>query len=130
MTKEEYQRRIVALHSGLPEASSKLQEEQVRRQELELTIDHRLGCDFPSERREELWAVQQRIDRKRGRLLFQHLLRRLLPGGLERSAKGLASLVVDEYSKQLSREELEAFLGESEVQNPSLPVARARRPSR
>jgi hypothetical protein len=77
LTDEEYEKKIIALHRDLPPVSSRVQERQVRRLELDLSIDHRLGRDFPRSKREALWAIQQQVEKKRGRLLFKYLLRKL-----------------------------------------------------
>lgn len=108
----EYDRRIVRLHEAQSERPSREEDRELRRRELDLKIDHRLGRDFPSERREALWDVAQRVERRRPLLLARHLLRRLWPMGLERGAADLADYMIDEYAKVLTPQELEAFLGD------------------
>lgn len=122
LTDEEYEKKIIELHSNQPPAPSREQDKQIRRQELELAIDHRLGRDFPSHRREALWSIQQRVERKRLRLLFKYLLRRFFAKGLARDAQGLASYLVDEYAKVLNKAELESYFGKEEAQRPALPI--------
>jgi hypothetical protein len=73
----------------------------VRRSELELAIDHRLGVEFPRERRDALWAIHERVQRRRGRLLLWHLVSRIMPGVLERRATRLAGFLTSEYGKVL-----------------------------
>lgn len=119
---EEYDRRIVALQSALPPVPSRRQRIDVRRAELDLAINHRLGRNFPAERREALWAIQNRVESKRVRLLMKHLVRRLFTRSLVRDAQGLAGYLVDEYAKVLSTNELESFFGPEEVHSPGLPV--------
>lgn len=111
---EEYDRRVVALHKHLPPVPSPEQQRQVRRSELELAIDHRLGVEFPRERRDALWAVHERAERRRVRLLLWHMMSRLIPGVLERRASRLAGFLTNEYAKVLSPEELELFLGDDD----------------
>lgn len=118
----EYDRAIVALHSGLPPKPSRDLDRQTRRRALDLAIDHRLGRHFPHDRREALWAIQQRVDRRRGRLLFKYLLRRFLARGLARDAQGLARGLVAEYATVLTPAELEAYFGAEEARHPALPV--------
>jgi hypothetical protein len=122
---EDYDRKIVALHVGLPPIPSQEQQRQVRRAELDLAIDHRLGLDFPSERRNALWAIQEKVEKRRGRLVFRYLLRKLLPGSVEKGASGLAGYLMAEYGKVLTREELECFFGEAEARDPQLPINRS-----
>ncbi len=94
----------------------------MRRQELDLAIDHRLGRDFPQERREALWAIQQRIEKKRLRLGLKYLFRKLFAKSLARDAQGLAGYMVDEYAKAMTKTELESFFGLQEGQRPALPI--------
>jgi hypothetical protein len=122
LTGEEYDRRIVALHSGLPAIPSREQDRQVRRAALDLAVDHRLGRDFPRDRRNALWAVQDRLDRKRAKLMAAYLLKRLFGQSLAPQARGLAGYVVDQYATVLNPSELESFFGAEEVRSPGLPV--------
>jgi hypothetical protein len=122
LTDDEYERRIVELRRGLPPMPTKAEDGALRRRELELAIDHRLGRDFPRERRDALWTLQQRIEKKRLRLGFKHLLRRLFGQPLVRDAQRLAGYAVDEYAKVLSALELERFLGVPDGQRPALPI--------
>lgn len=121
LTGAEYDQAIVALHTGLPPKPGRDLDRQVRRRALDLAIDHRLGRDFPRDRREALWAVQQRMDRRRGRLLFKYLLRRFLAKALARDAEGLARDVVAAYATVLSPAEIEAYFGPEESRRPGLP---------
>ncbi len=126
LTDDEYERRIIELRRGLPPMPTKAQDEAIRRRELELGIDHRLGRNFPRERRDALWTVQQRIEEKRLRLGFKHLLRRLFGQLLARDAQRLAGYAVDEYAKVLTGPELERFLGVPEGRQPRVSRRRAR----
>jgi len=119
---EEYEKKIMALYSGLPPVPSREQESEVRRKELELTIDHRLGRDFPRLKREALWAIQQQVEKKRGRLIFKYVLRKIFYKGLIRDALGLAGYLVEEYAKVLNQRELDSFFGPEEARHPGLPV--------
>lgn len=122
LTDEEYEKRIVELHRRLPPMPTKDQDREVRRLELDLAIDHRLGRDFPRERREALWAVQQRVEKKRLRLGVKYLLRKLFAKGLPGDAQSLAGYMVDEYAKVLTKPELESFFGLREGERPTLPI--------
>jgi hypothetical protein len=121
---EEYDRRVVRIHEGRPPVPSRDEDRELRRAELDLAIDHRLGRDFPAERREQLWQVAQDVERRRLRLIGKHLLGRLLrrrEPGPEKAANRLAGWMVDRYAEVLDERELEAFfeLGRGE---PRLPV--------
>ena len=122
LTDEEYDKQIIGLQRGMPSTLSSEQELQIRRQELELAIDHRLGRDFPRSKREALWAIQQKVDKKRFRLIFKYMLRKFFTSSLARDAQGLAGYLVHEYAKVLSQKELESFFGAEESRHPALPI--------
>ncbi len=119
---EEYDKRVVALHANLPTVLSREMERQVRRDELEITIDYRLGCAFPKDKRDLLWKVQERVEKKRVRLIFKYIFRRIFKKVFVHGARNLAGYLVDEYAKVLSQEELEMFFGKEEAENPTLPI--------
>jgi hypothetical protein len=122
LSDREYERQIVALYSGLPPIPSKQVRENVRRRELELAIDHRLGQDFPKERREALWDIQQQVEKKRIRLVLYWLLHFFSYKWLYRRANRLAGYLVDEYAKVLTKDELQAFFDLGENEQPTLPI--------
>ena len=122
LTVEEYERKIIELHSGLPRMPTKDQDRQVRQMELNLAIDHRLGRDFPPERREALWKIQQRVEKKRLWLALKYPLRRLFAKSLARDAQGLAGFLVDEYAKVLTQSEVKSFFDLQEGERPALPI--------
>jgi len=122
LSDEEYERKIVELHRGLPPMPTKEQDRDVRRQELELAIDHRLGRDFPPERREALWAAKERVEKKRLWLGVKFVFRKLMPKSLAKSVDALAGYMVDEYAKVLSKDELNSFFGLREGERPTLPI--------
>lgn len=101
---------------------TKEQDEAVRQAELNLAIDHRLGREFPSERRQALWAIRQRVEKRRLRLGLKYLFRRLFGKNLARDAQGLAGYMVDEYAKVLDEAELESFFGLRKGERPKLPI--------
>lgn len=119
---EEYDKRVVALHENLPSTLSREMERQLRREELEAMIDYRLGCNFPKEKRDLLWKVQERIEKKRTLLMFKYLFRHLFKKSFVQNAQNLTGYLVDEYAKVLSKEELEMFFGQNEAADPALPI--------
>lgn len=118
----EYGRRIVELYAGLPTKPDKEEEARVRRQELDLTIDHRLGKDFPQEKREALWRIQQQVEKKRVRLVLHWLASFISYKPLYKRANRLAGFLVDEYAGVLTKEEMKAFFGLEENEKPTLPM--------
>lgn len=107
---EEYERRVVALYSGAPPLPDENQDRALRRQELDLQIDHRLGVDFPADRRAQLFEVQCGLDQVGPASLLRYALGRLLPSFLVRHARFLAEDTVRAYGKVLSEGELRQFL--------------------
>ncbi|HEX5336900.1 MAG TPA: hypothetical protein VFW53_00505 [Gallionella sp.] len=122
LSQREYEKCIVALYSELPNARDRQQKREARRRELDLTIDFRLGKEFPKERRDALWDIQQRVESKRLMLMLYWLLRFISHKWLYQKANRVARYVIDEYAKVLSREELQAYFGTEECENPSLPI--------
>jgi hypothetical protein len=122
LSDREYEKRIVALHNKLPTLQNKQVEESVRRCELDLAIDHRLGANFPKERREKLWNIQQQIENKRPRLFIYWLLHFISYRWLYKRANKLAGYLVEEYSKVLTKDELQAFFQLGENERPMLPI--------
>lgn len=111
LTGAEFDRRVAQLHAALPPAPTRDQLRALRRAELDLAIDHRLGERFPTERRDALWRIHERLEKKRGRLVLWHLVKHFVPGALDRRARGLAGYLFDEYRRVLTQPELSAFLG-------------------
>ena len=77
-----------------------------------VSIDNRLGVNFPAERREALWAVQERAEKRRLFLAFKVLLGRLLGRGGSLDGSESARPLVREYAKVLTPAEIERFLGD------------------
>lgn len=116
----EYGRRMVALYEVLPSVPSRARVLELRRKELDILIDHRLGTRFPAERRQALWAVQVRLDRQR-RFGFQVLVTWMLPRTYERDMQGLARRMTREFAKVLSEAELRRFLDVGKEYPPTAP---------
>ena len=119
---EEYERRLVALYSGQPPMPTNAQDQEQRRRQLDLSIDYRLGRNFPTERRAALWEIAQRVEKRRLRLVLWHAVRRLMPGRLAAKANGLAGFMVDEYAKVLSGDEIERYFDLPAGTRPGLPI--------
>jgi|GEM_PF-1142922 hypothetical protein len=122
LSDEEYERQILSLYSSLPPSPSPDQDREVRRQELQLTIDHRLGRDFPAERRSAVWAVRERVEKRRLRLGLRYLLRQFIAKVLVQDAWTLAGYAAEEYAKVLSPQEVKRFLDLKGDEPATLPV--------
>lgn len=122
LTGGQYDRKVIELHGALPPKPTREQDRTVRRAELDIAIDYRLGVNFPGERRDALWAINERVERKRLRLIFKYIFKRIFSKSFQRAPQGIAGYLVSEYAKVLSKAELQAFFGADAVQTPSLPV--------
>lgn len=127
LSDEEYDRRVVELQAHLPPTPSHEQEKQVRHQELELAINHRLGINFPTARRDALWLIKEGVERKRVLLAVKYwvlscLGRSAIPKGLSDDAHGIAGFMVDAFAEVLDEEELRNFFGLEKGERPSLPL--------
>jgi len=106
---------------------SKEEDREIRRKELNLAIDHRLGIKFPQNRRDQLWEVKEHVERRRLSLGLKYvfkkvLMRKAVSKGLVDKANGLAGIMVDEFAKILNTQELYRFFQLKPGEQPSLPV--------
>ena len=122
LTDREYQAAIAHLYSDAPPMPSKDEDRELRRREFALVIDHRLGLDFPKDLRQELWSIQQELEKKRLKLAALSVLGRLPFGALAGKAHSVAQFMVDEYAKVIGREDAEQFFGLAPGEPASLPV--------
>lgn len=114
LTSEEYERRTVALYEAGPGLPSRQEDLLLRRAELDLLVDYRLGMEFPPNRRSELWEAQQVLDKRRA----WHLLHGIITRPSDPSA-AIAAAQVKAFSKVLGPTELRIFfdLREDEIRN-------------
>ncbi len=101
---------------------SKAEDREIRKREFSLMIDHRLGTEFPEDKRDALWRVHQEIERRRIRLAARYLFSRIGFTGRAKRAHSLAEFMVDEYAKVLGRREAELFFGLEKGESPALPI--------
>lgn len=109
LTVEEYERRVVDMYRDGPAMPDRVEELRLRRAEFDLRIDHRLGQDFPAARREQLWAAQQRFDKRR----VWHLFNGLLSPGIFKQGSDvsgpLTAALIAAYAQVLDAAELQQF---------------------
>lgn len=104
----EYEQRMIALHDD-SRWSGPRGDAMIRRQELELSIDHKLGLNFPKDRRDALWKAQQRVHRRHVPVLLTSILGKAF-GSKKPLDEALARLVQREYGRVLEPDELTALL--------------------
>jgi hypothetical protein len=112
ISNEEYDQRVVALHISAA-GHGKDRDRELRRAELNLALDHRLGQDFPADRRRMLWEAHERIERRRRRLALRSLLWLIRTRSIEGAADSLARDLVSAYAQVLTPAELEAFFDDA-----------------
>lgn len=104
ITQEQLDARVLALHNNAPPVPTPHQELQIRHGELNAMIDHKLGTQFPQERRTALWNVQQSLDRKR----LLHVIKGFVTHPL-RPSEALTKPQVKGFAQVLTDNELQAF---------------------
>jgi hypothetical protein len=109
LTDEEYDRAVIELHRGMPPMPTREEDRARRRRALDLAIDHRLGRNFPRERREALWNASERVESKRIWIGLKSLLGTVT--GARAHAEALTRALGREFGKVLTPSELEQFLG-------------------
>lgn len=111
---EEYDRQVIALHRHASLMPTKKEDAVIRRRELDLAIDYRLGVEFPQERREALWAAMQQVEKGRLWLALKYGLRTLfsrgrVPKGLRKEANALVGTMMEACAGVLNERELTSF---------------------
>ena len=109
LTDEEYDRAIVDLHRGMSPMPTRDEDRARRRRALDLAIDHRVGRNFPQDRRDALWAASERLESRRVWLGLKALLG-MVAGG-RAHGQALTKALEREYRKVLTPSELQQFLG-------------------
>lgn len=104
ITQEQLEDRVLALHNNAPPIPTPQQDRHIRHGELNAMIDHKLGVEFPRDRRERLWDVQQRLDRKR----LLHVLKGFVTNPLSPS-EALDKPQIRGFAQVLNENELQAF---------------------
>jgi hypothetical protein len=110
LTQKEFEYSITKLFEGHEEINSDL----IERKELELTIDYRLGINFPKERRDKLWLVHKKIENKRKYILANSLITNLLTHIIgDYKVSKLIRYMLKEYSQVLSTDEMNDFFDQT-----------------
>jgi|SRR5471032_3095441 len=122
LSERDYERQIVDLYSRTPEHAANDTDEALRRRTLDLTIDFRLGRDFPAARRDALWKIHTAVEKRRVRMMFSWLLHAIPFSRLHGKANGVARYLVAEYATVLTDEELALFFDLKKNEHPVLPV--------
>jgi hypothetical protein len=113
LTGREYEKAVIALYTGMNPSPSDREFMEIRRKEINLQIDHKLGVDFPAEKREAVWDVVARLEKKRIGMALGVMVRQALGRKVDINAE--LAKVVDEMitktGKILDKEDMVRFFG-------------------
>lgn len=119
MSEKEYLERISSLYEKIRSEFAVNEDEETllkryRDAEFDLTIEYRLGPDFPIERREALRAVHQHVYNQ-----LEELRKRYISGNLQKQEfvdlmRALTVEMAEKFASLLSQEEMAAFFGQGE----------------
>lgn len=108
ITKQEYEALIVNLF----ENSKNIGEQDLKKAELNLHIDYRLGKNFPNDRREKIWEIYSGIDDKIFKRKAKILILTILPNALRNYFwSNFIHSMEKEFLCVLSKSELESLFG-------------------
>lgn len=123
MREEDYLARLEKffgeLRSEMPQASDQEIFEAFREREFNLTLDFRLGEDFPIERRQALKEIQSQILIRMEELQSAMMMGRMAPADYAAAVQLLVKQILEKYGALLDSEEMEAFLGDG---IPGIPL--------
>lgn len=119
MSEKEYLERISKLYEKIRSESPANENEETllkryRDAEFDLTVEYRLGPDFPVERREALRAIHQHIHNQ-----MEELKKKYLSGNLQKQEfvdlmQALTAEMAEKFASVLTQEEMIAFFGQGE----------------
>ena len=127
MTESEYLGRLSGLYektrADTPSGDPQQIFERYRAAEFELSIDYRLGVDFPDDRRAALRAIWQKALQGTEELKAQFAAHALSGESFIEEMQKLTQTMADQYSAVLSPDETKAFIGSGALSLPIMPEA-------
>jgi hypothetical protein len=126
LSEQEYEQRVAQLYKQAAEgqlsaAPSNL-DETIKEKEFQLTIDYRLGTNFPTEKRTALWNAKQRAEKQKLRLIGKYFQVSLKKRAFADGMQIMLERLIEEFSKILTPDELNAFMALKKGEKPVLPV--------
>lgn len=119
MNEKEYMERISRLYENIRAESTANEDEETlfkryRDAEFDLTVEYRLGPDFPAERREALRAIYQQVH-----IQTEELRKKYMSGDLQKQEfvsrmQALTAEMVEKFAGVLTQEEMTAYFGHGE----------------
>jgi len=119
MNEKEYMERISSLYEKIRAESSADEEEgtlfkRYHDAEFDLTVEYRLGPDFPAERCEALRAVHQQVQNQTEELRNKYASGDLQDQEFVFLMQALTAEMAEKYATVLAQEEMTAFFGHGE----------------
>lgn len=102
-----------------PQASEQAVFEAFRQREFDLTLDFRLGEDFPIERRQALKEIHNQIVIRMEELQSAMVAGRMTPADYAAAVQLIVKQMKEKFGAVLDTEEMEAFLGDG---IPGMPL--------
>ena len=119
MTENEYMQRISGLLEKIRAESGNDEDdaaflERYQEAEFDLTVEYRLGSDFPPDRREALRTVHRRTQEQSAALREKYLSGALPKQDFLEQMQAATAALAKQYAAILTHEELTAFFGHGE----------------
>ncbi|MDH3892696.1 MAG: hypothetical protein OEV49_16665 [candidate division Zixibacteria bacterium] len=123
LTEDEYDRKLSEIHQELASDASRVRPEDFAAREFDLLVDHKLGVDFPEEKRVSLREASMRIHEHQLRLTKRFRDGEFSPQEFAvEIGRAIPAMMAKEYSEILSPDELEQLLGIVDGQAPEMPI--------
>jgi hypothetical protein len=123
MSEKDYLERLGGLFAKLKSEMPQASDEEIfsiyRERELELTIDFRLGTDFPEELRQALKILQRQVLRRMEELKSSLASGKMAANDYGQAIQRLVAQMGTKLAELLSKEEMEAFCGQG---FPGIPL--------
>jgi len=126
LSEQEYEQGIAELYKQAAEgqlsAAPQNPDNIIKEKEFQLTIDYRLGINFPAEKREALWKAKERAEMQKLRLIGKYFKVSLKKRAFADGMQIMLERMMEEFSKVLTPDELNAFMALQEGEKPVLPI--------
>ena len=126
LSSEEYQQAVAELYRRAAEAQAAPDrgdiEQVVKEGEFNLAIDHKLGRNFPAEKREALLQAKRRAEKQRLRLVGRFIRKSLRDREFASGMQVWLEQLAEAFSQVLSPEELDAFMERAPGEKPVFPI--------
>lgn len=126
LSEQEYEQRVSELYTQAAEGQLSAAPQDIdniiKEKEFQLTIDYRLGINFPADKRAALWKAKQKVERQKLRLIGKYLKVSLKKRAFADGMQVMLERMMEEFSKVLTPDELSAFMALQKGEKPVLPI--------